>query len=223
MADLPQNWATSQNGVSSLVLQKGYPRAVRANDGTWQLEFLYNANKEAANGLIPAHEATPPEPWNTTYSGLELKEVTISPTNSPFYVTVILIYKDPESPNSNSGRTNGEVIQESNAAFQEIPISDARLGLSASQVDSYTSQGIKTKSAYTLNYRRTEYTNSVTFSEAVMVENVGLINTPTGVTTPTANAWLKSEKSIRKSTDSLFEVTEQWLYDKGLWDTTIYS
>lgn len=220
---MPQPWATENNGVSALVIQKGYPRATRGTDGLWQLEFLYWANKSTALSLIPSHEAAPPEPWNSDYSGLKLKEVSISPSNSPYFVWVTLIYQDPESSGSTSSRTAGDVIQESRAAFQEVAIEDSRLGLSQSQIDSYIAQGVTSKSVYTLTYTRTEYFNSFTFTEANMVDMVGRIDTPTGVTTPTANAWLQSGRSVRKSSDSLYEVTDEWTYDKGLWDTTIYT
>lgn len=71
-------------------------------------------------------------------------------------------------------------------------------------------------------YTRTEIQNSFTFSESNIIDAVGTIDSPTGLTGATANKWLKTSLTVSPQGDK-FEVTETWQYNKYGWDTDIYS
>lgn len=71
-------------------------------------------------------------------------------------------------------------------------------------------------------YTYTQIVNSFTFSESNIVENVGSLNTPTGVSGATGTNWLKVGKSVSPVGDK-YQITETWQYLPGGWKTSIYG
>ena len=71
-------------------------------------------------------------------------------------------------------------------------------------------------------YTYTQIVNSFTFSESNIVDNVGTINSPTGMTSPSANKWLKTSKTVTPQ-GGKYQITETWQYNASGWDTDIYS
>jgi len=71
-------------------------------------------------------------------------------------------------------------------------------------------------------YTYTQIVNSFTFSESNIVDNVGTINSPTGMTSPSANKWLKTSKTVTPQ-GGKFQITETWQYASNGWDTEVYS
>lgn len=90
-----------------------------------------------------------------------------------------------------------------------------------------TKPGVTSYLAPQPTYTYTQIVSSFTFSEANIIDGVGALSNPTGMTSPTANAWLKTSKTVTPQGDK-FEITETWQC-AGLdgatvltWDTDIY-
>jgi len=71
-------------------------------------------------------------------------------------------------------------------------------------------------------YERSEVVNSFTFSEANIVSGVGKRSSPTGMTSPTADYWLKVSRRISPEGEK-FRVTDVWQYNPEGWSTEIYQ
>lgn len=71
-------------------------------------------------------------------------------------------------------------------------------------------------------YTRTEVQNSFSFSQSNIVDDVGTIDTPTGLTGAESGKWLKTSKTVSQQGDK-FAITETWQYNKNGWDTDIYT
>ena len=85
-----------------------------------------------------------------------------------------------------------------------------------------TKPGVTSFIAPQPTYTYTQIVNSFTFSESNIVENVGTLDSPTGMTSPSANKWLKTSKTVTPQ-GGKYQITETWQYNASGWDTDIYS
>lgn len=217
-----QLWANLVGNGNTLVLRPNMPIKERADDNTWVLTYEYWTLKKGAEGRIPAIDSAPDDPAHPT---LELRTARILPNRegSPLHCDITLIFRDPTSQTNFSSNKDGDIVKESRAAFLEKPVTDSNLGFSQADLDALAAENVRTVSAFTLTYNRTEYVTSFVFSEANMIENVGKVEGPNGVSSPTLGAWLKTEKAVTKSGDSLISIREAWQFDENLWDLRIYD
>ena len=120
----------------------------------------------------------------------------------------------------------GTVTQEADANPISIPL--GQLGLSSSLYDE-TKQvgigdldGVEGKLEPQPTYRRSEVLDDFTFSEENIINDVGKIMDPTGMSGPTAKKWLKVGFSVRQA-GVKFEQTETWQYADNEWSTDLYD
>ena len=169
-----------------------------------------------------------------------LKEINFDPNPGGGFETVELVYA-PTTPGDPSTGPVGTITFEADSNAIEIPIqqhpniylpkcerddegvyhawlSPTAPGELATATDH---PGVETYWIPQPTFTRTEVLSSFTFSEANIVSAVGTRNAPTGMTSPTANKWLKTRLSVRKS-GNVVEKTEAWQYASAGWDTDIY-
>jgi hypothetical protein len=71
-------------------------------------------------------------------------------------------------------------------------------------------------------FSREQVLNTFLFSEANVISNVGKINLPTSMTSPTTNKWLKMSLVVQQ-TGVKFVKRESWQYSDTGWNTYIYG
>lgn len=165
-----------------------------------------------------------------------LKEINFQPQPGGGFQTVELVYGPPNPPNAMTPPV-GTVTYEADANAIEIPIEQhPKYNYIASKTDEngiytpvltdggtdYPFPGVTSYLVPQPTFTRTEVMSSFTFTEANIIENVGLINNPTGMTSPTSGKWLKTRLSIRKN-GNVVEKNETWQYNSADWKTPIYS
>ena len=226
------------NGLTAAVTSKNSPEIRETENGT---EYVYRKvqKKGVAIGIAFGTANT-----DANYTGTVLKGINHLATPGGGYETIELIYSDPV-PGSPGTPPVGTVIQEGRANSIERPIEQHPDFVASTSV--YDVNGVLTVGAFeegTLvtpyvgtelkygvtsymtpapTYTRTEILSSFTFSEANLIAAVGTICDPTGLTSPTAGKWLKTELSLRKI-GKVVEKAETWQHS-GLfnaWDTDIY-
>jgi hypothetical protein len=216
------------NNLTTAVEAKKSRRVRASNDGT-SIIVSYTQKQGTAVTVALGASCT-----LTGYTALVLNEYALLPDPGGGYETLELTY-GPSTPASGVTPPVGTVIQEADTNTIEIPI-EQHPDFSAGQ-SVYDENGVLVTpyvgalkpgvTSYLLaspTYTRTEIAASFTFSEANIVAAVGTRSTPTGMTSPTANKWLKTRLGVRK-TGSVVEKSETWQYagpGTRVWDTDIY-
>jgi hypothetical protein len=167
-----------------------------------------------------------------------LKEVNFDPTPGGGYETVELVYA-PSTPGDPSTGPVGTVTLEADANAIEVPIQQhpnyygsdsyrdaegvfhAFLKAGGGAPGGTDNPGVESYMVPQPTFTRTEVLSSFTFTEANIISAVGTRNAPTGMTSPTADRWLKMRLSIRKS-GNVVEKSESWQYASAGWNTLIY-
>jgi hypothetical protein len=195
-------------------------RTVSGNNATYR--YTQKVGTAVTNALGDA------DPADAT---IVLQSINFNPTPGGGYETVELVY-GPPTPSTGHTPPVGTVTQDADANAIEIPIQqhpDYSAGTSYRDKDgvfhaflgAHEKIGVESYLVPQPTYTRTEVLSSFTFSEANIISAVGTINAPTGVASPTTNAWLKTRLGIRKN-GNVIEKSETWQYASGLWDTDIY-
>lgn len=214
------------NPGTALVPQPGYPIKRQGFDTKFELEFLYWADMDVAESLVPAINTTlassslpdKSAPAAAGHGGLFCNEIEWATSDTPERQFVRVIFRDPstvlQTPIFNT--------RESNTSAFEVPIEE-KTALSASQVTEKKAAGRRTYTVNTVEYRYVRYRNTFTFSEKNMTAGVGLIdNSPTGMSNPTPGRWKKTGRNVRKAGANV-EVTDIWQYDTNGWDIDLYG
>jgi len=131
----------------------------------------------------------------------------------------------PESFNFEILPPVGTVILESDANAIEIPIRRNDTISSDADIEDALDKGIEARLSPQPIFRRTEVLASFTFTEANIIDDVGVIdNSPNGIVAPTAGLWLKTGFVVR-SVGDLFEQTETWQFAENGWNDgiTLYN
>jgi hypothetical protein len=162
-----------------------------------------------------------------------LREINFDPNPGGGYETVTLVYAPPNPMNWQSPPPV-TVTYETDANDIEIPIQqhpnydagnsvldEAGNLVTAALNPGGLKPGVTSYIVPQPTFTRTEVLSSFTFSEANIILNVGKRIAPTGMTSPTTSAWLKTRLSIRKN-GNVVEKSESWQYASGLWDADIY-
>jgi len=218
--------AGSESG-SSLVLYPSQPTRSRNSSGTWTLKYKYWCKSSAAkdsgdDGDLPANASAPPD---GDFSDLELNQVTVTPqVQNPSMVDVELTYTLPNSSPS-FPLSEGEVRFESDVTLQDADIIEKAIEdewSESAKEDAIVTRQKKTYLAPVPTFRRIENAASVSFSEANIIENVGVRDTPTGMISPTADKWIKSRKSmVQQGSRTL--ITQEWWYSTSAWAGEEYA
>lgn len=202
--------AFGSGNPQALNLYKGYPNATRKGQG-WELTFKYWTSLEAVLGLIPAHD-TP-----STQSGFEacrLTDVTVADNGIAGMVDLTLVYRNLAA----GGGTHapGETRKESTTSFQDVDIDDPRLvtdlGYTAAQILVMKGRHQKRVDINSVEYTLTTYLDSFAWSQSAIVGNVGKIEAPTDMTSPTAGRWLNVGSRVSQTGDGLIEQSTTWKY-----------
>lgn len=214
------------NGLTTALTRKDSPRIRVTPQGT---DYIYRKTVKCGVTLTLAFgDANPDAAYSTTV----LKEINHDPTPGGGYETLELVYGTPVPGNPMTPPV-GTIIFEADANPIEIPIEQhPNFSPGQSQYDDagnivtpYVNglkPGVTSYQVPQPTFTRTEILSSFTFSEANIISNVGKRNAPTGMTSPTANKWLKTRLSLRQS-GNVVEKTESWQYAGNGWDTDIYS
>jgi hypothetical protein len=170
-----------------------------------------------------------------------LRQINFDPNPGGGFETVELVY-EPSSPGDPSTGPVGTITFEADSNAIEVPIqqhpniylsscyrdedgvyhaflSPSAPGARDTAVDH---PGVESYLVPQPTFTRTEVLSSFTFTEANIISAVGTRNAPTGMTSPTADKWLKMRLSLRKS-GNVVEKAETWQYAAAGWDTSIYS
>lgn len=127
----------------------------------------------------------------------------------------------------------GTVIRNSDGAAQSVPIethpdynketSDLNEVPTLDTGSGYAEKpGVQTYMIPSIVYSRTIVDSTFTFSESNLVDKVGTRDSPTGMTSPGIDKWLKTGISVQENDDGA-TITETWLYAAQGWDTDIYD
>lgn len=204
--------------TSTKVLQPGYPKMNRDEAGRWALEYLYAVAKSAFLTEAPAHGSLAPAPEDVlftivTCSGVELIVIDGDPHN----VYMRVMYVQPSARSTVSG---SETVRSSSAAFLQRNVDE--LGLNDAQVAALKDKKVIAVPVFTVSYRQRSHSAAFAWTEANVVDGVGKRENPDGMTTPTADLWLKTERNISEVEGGV-EIDDAWTYDENGWDTVIHG
>jgi hypothetical protein len=163
----------------------------------------------------------------STSGTFRLAEITEESTKGVSRMS--LQYVTPSAYTLRYGGT-GIVNQEGDSNAQEVPIwlhpdcsnpEDAGTG-NPPIIGGNAKPGVESYIKPAPTYTRSEVVSSFAFTEANLIDNVGKRQAPTGVTSPTANAWLKMSKTPVPEGEN-FRIVETWQHSPTLWDEDIYE
>lgn len=200
-------------------LAPGYPQVRRDDAGRWSLEYLYQVHKDTAKDQAPAHNSNPPSPesGDGDLSSLRCSTVEILPHNDPVNRYLRVVYTAPGYGQPQPGET----IRSTVSAVQERTVDEI---LSDSLAAEKKAEGRRTALYFTLSYRRRTVESSFNWTEANVISGLGKRAAPTDLTSPTTNAWLKTERNCTELDEGGdVEVEDVWTYDENLWDTDVYG
>jgi hypothetical protein len=148
--------------------------------------------------------------------GLYLESIDLRNFKGVTRATLTYVTEE-ELVNLRYGGTGTSKASDSNGV--ELPI---ELNGNHSKSWETTKPGVTSFIAPQPTYTYTQIVSNFTFSESNIVENVGTIDSPTGMSSPSANKWLKTSKTVTPQGDK-YQITETWQYSASGWDTDIYS
>jgi hypothetical protein len=198
---------------TALVLQPGFPERERDDQGNWMLVFEYVCRADSADGLIPAHLASPPSPWNGgDYAMLKLRGVKILSTPTGDVVRVRLEYR---LGTVSSSLAPGDTRRSAQQTSQERTI-DEHPTMTAAQKVAAKAKGRTSYLQRSIAYRYEERHSSYTWSQANIIASVGSTGAPTGMTSATAANWLQTAHELSEDDAGTTEITT-WEYDQNGW------
>jgi hypothetical protein len=179
--------------------------------------YRYWCQITLAESLLPAKWAVCPHPNHGT---LILWEAAITENGKPGLCDVELTYKPPDYSGAGSTHRDTDVQKSTVGGWQEIPLDDDRLVASglytSAEVVHLRKHGHHTANIGTVEYSYTEWLSTFSWAEADIVAHLGEVDTPVGLTTPTAGAWMRTGLTIRTDGD-LVERTKTWQYNRLGW------
>lgn len=203
--------------LSTKVLQK----AGRQMDsyGNWTVTLTYAVLTSAAYSEAPARADAIPAPYSTDHPSLICVGSLIDDNPDGRTSTLEVTYATPTgfllAPGSGAIRSTRAAINEK--------LVDEEL-TTASEAEAAKALDRRVITRFTVEYSRRSVESSFTWSEANVVSGVGKRQDPTGMTSPTANRWLKVERAATElASGGDVELTETWQYDENGWNTTIYA
>ena len=172
----------------------------------WEMKSTLSFTPPSTDGGIPL------QAYDARISGGK-KIVTASYSNTP-------PSRIPGAP--------GTITRDSDGTAQELPI-ETHPGYSGGEseesgvpvINGNEKPGVQSYLVPGIIYRRTEVKSTSSFTEAALTGGVGFRSAPTGVTAPTANAWLKTGITVSETGTGTI-VTETWQFSERGWDTDIY-
>ncbi len=213
------------NNLTTRVARKDSPRKKITSQG---IEWEYRYTQKVGTAVSETIGAEFP-----SSSGLYIREISFEPQPGGGYETLVISSGPKEVNVGGTPPPVGTIWFEADANPIEIPIQQH---LNYESEHSYRDDsgtfhaflsatdhpGVESFLMPQPTFTRYEILNAFTFSEANIIAAVGTRNSPTGMTSPTANKWLKTRFSIRQS-GSVYEKAETWQYASAGWDDHIYS
>lgn len=194
------------NTQTALRLKSG-PVYSEDDRGRAQVVYEYYCLASSVIALLPAYNAAAPD---SQYASLLRREVQAAP-HEPGGVILTVIYREP---GGSTPPAVGDITIETNSTLNEVPIEQI-VGITEAELNAARAKNVKTVLRFPVVVTRREVVSSVTLSEANLIADVGTRQAPTGVTSPTANAWVKTGKAY--SIGDVITLTETWAYDVDLW------
>lgn len=189
------------------LVEAGKPVYSEDDRGRAQVQYFYHCLASAVLSLLPAYNSPAPD---AMYSGLLRREVTVTET-APGTVAVTVTYREP---GGSTPPAVGDVTLESQTTVTEVPVEQIS-GITEAEILAAKAKGVHTVLRFPVTVTRTEIVSSFTFSEANLISGVGARSAPTGVTSPTSDAWLKTGRVVRVG--DVISVQDTWAYDANLW------
>lgn len=185
----------------------------RGKDGTMVRE-VYRCDKDSVGSLIGGFsfgQAHGDHPLSF------LRKVT--ETQEGKFATVVFSY-EPKLEGSDPVEVDDEAYGASTSA-SEVPI-DQHASYSETWKDSKS--GVDTYFIAQSTFTRTVVldSNDWDWTEANLVSGMNQRGAPTGLSSATANNWLKISREPSQSGETV-TLTEEWLHNPDGWDTDIYS
>ena len=198
----------------------GQPIRRRDSLGNWSVTYTYAVSIATAYAQAPAHGAAIPAPEATDHPNLICTDVDIQDGKDGTNMILTVIYSEPSGSILTPG---GSAIRSTRAAVLETLV-DEVAGISSSDVEAAKAVGRRTKAQFTLSYHRRSVESSYTWSEANAISGLGKRNSPTDLSSPTANKWLKTERNATEQKASgPVELEEVWVYYENGWSTFLYG
>lgn len=194
------------NTQTALRLKSG-PVYSEDDRGRAQVIYEYYCLASSVLALLPAYNSAAPD---SQYASLLRREVQAVP-NEPGGVILTVIYREP---GGSTPPAVGDVTIESQTSVSEIPVEQIA-GITEAEILAAHANNVKTVLRFPVTVTRREVVSSVTLSEANLISGVGARSAPTGISSPTTNAWLKTGLSY--SVGDVITKTETWAYDENLW------
>ena len=196
----------------------GKPLQSRDANGNWMLTYKYNVEAATFFAQAPAHASAPPSPEVTDHPDLKCTAVSSQDVGDGHNVIMTAVYTTP------TGGTLfvGDTIRSSQAQVVEKVIEE--VADTSIKVVAQKALDKRTVPWFTLQYSRRTVETSFTWSQANLVDGVGKIATPTGLSGTTANTWLKVDRATQeRSPGGDVDLEETWTYDENTWPTDLYT
>ena len=157
------------------------------------------------------------------WTDAKLVGASVAMAGSTNRVKMVELRYEPDSWTFTITGPVGSVTREADANPMEVPVAKAPGSPSESEIEAAIADGIEATLVPMPVYRRTEVKSSFTWNESNIIGNVGKIDdSPEGMTSPTAGAWLQNEHRVTEQSGVVTE-TFGWQYNPTGWDTTLYD
>lgn len=128
---------------------------------------------------------------------------------------------NPPFSTGTGGGTDTELLAATSNA-QEIPIEQHPDYGTWTAAQKASLAGVTSYLLPNPTFTRTTFVTTWSWTESAVVENVGKLEDPTGMTSPTASKWLKVAYDVREVGGG-WEITEVWQYASKGWSTLVYE
>lgn len=206
------------SGITSLLLQQGYPQKRRDRGSFPQKVYVYEIDKSLINDYMPQDYAQDPE----GETGYFFQSASSSKGSSPDTAFLTVTYGPIDNGGVSSGKREvGSVIQEGTVTVSERPIEthpDYQEGASTQFMDYITNNKIKTYMVASPVYIRSEIINgaNTNFSESLLVSGIMAQGAPRGLNGANAANWVKTGRDVRFDGTNL-ELRDTYSYDARGW------
>jgi len=211
------------NNLSTRVERKDSKRKTRTISGN-TATYRYTQ----AVGTAVSESIGDEDPADST---IILRSINFDPNPGGGYETVELVYEPPNPPTGPTPPV-GTITYEADANAIEIPIQQHpdydeaasktdKNGVFIPVVAGEEMPGVESYLVPQPTFLRVEILSSFTFTEAAIISGVGTRCAPTGLGSPTTDAWLKTRLSIRKN-GNVVEKSETWQFASRGWNAKLY-
>jgi hypothetical protein len=157
-------------------------------------------------GTIPA--AGVPQPVKTTYQaqGKKVVEFMLLTSDEATFLSSYTI-----GTSTSGGLYLATIDTEASKGLTRATLTYVPLEMLINYGGTTTTKSSDASTNNVPQYSYTQIVTSFTFSEANIIDGVGQLSAPPGMTSPTTDKWLKTGKSVSPTGDK-YQITETWEY-----------